>query len=311
MSKIAVLGYFNELNAGDDRLSYCIRKLFEEHSVTFLSHNHTPHVSYLNSFDWVLIGGGGLAFNDNRVGIWKNMRWWLSRVKANIGVIGLGVNNPSQALREELLALVDRCQFFYVRDYQSHANLNFDIRVKVYPDISWWFPVPKPYNQQSKTANSLAINLVYCPWKAFDYSSWVKVCSPFHLNPFPLRFSTENSDVRILRQYTKLSNIPNEFTLEPLYNSDLLVGCRFHSIIFSIQILKPFVAIGYDDKVKVLLDQGGLSEFYLDTEQYSCLPDLLENLYSRYHEVVDQLDSYRNLQQSLSKQMINEIKAYF
>lgn len=303
--KIAVFGFYNSLNAGDDRLQYCITRMFRDlGNLVFLPHNSRPPLSYLKTFDWILIGGGGLVFQ--RHGIWQDMKQWMSKIKAKIGVIGLGINHLPDDLALELSNLLDRTSFFYVRDKESKALLNNDSRVEVYPDLSWCFPLEVNSEQYHYQPNSVALNLVPCSWKEFDHQKWVAELSQFKVKPFPLCF-LPHRDFDLLQQYYS-DNESTEFSLQPLLSSHLLVACRYHAIIFALQNKKPFIAINYDVKVRRLLEESNLLDCCLETFEYNKIQSKIEYLLENEAAILDKANDYCLLQYAKAQEMKNKVR---
>lgn len=52
--------------------------------------------------------------------------------------------------------------------------------------------------------------------------------------------------------------LPTEWTLAPLIESEVLVASRFHALIFAMQLRRPFLAMGYDEKIKRLMEEADL-----------------------------------------------------
>jgi polysaccharide pyruvyl transferase WcaK-like protein len=303
--KIAVFGFYNSLNAGDDRLQYCITKMLRDiGSIVFLPHNSCPPVSYLKTFDWILIGGGGLVFQ--RHGIWQNIKKWLEKTNANIGVLGLGINHLPDDLASEVFDLLDRAAFFYVRDRDSKALLNNDSRVEVYPDLSWCFPLSANSEAYSYQNNSIALNLIPCSWKEFDYEQWVTELSKFKIHPFPLCF-LPNRDFDLLQKYYGNLKI-SEFSLEPLLSSQLLVACRYHALIFAMQNRKPFIAINYDFKVQRLLEESDLLDCCLETTEFNKIQAKIEYVLENQEIIISKIDNYYSLQSAKANEMRDKIR---
>ena len=194
---IAIFGYYNFFNAGDDRIQHCLKRIFQGHIIVFFPHFlPPPSRQYLNTFDWIIIGGGGLVME--RVGIWFNMSDWLPNLHVNVGVIGLGVNRIDASLRAEIDCLLTYAQFFFVRDKKSKQLLNNDSRIEVHTDLTWCFPLKRIATEQS---NTVALNLTPCQEDSFDPGQWLERCGDRdRIVPFPLYF-TKNRDYVLLRQY--------------------------------------------------------------------------------------------------------------
>lgn len=301
---IAIFGYYNFFNAGDDRIQYCIKKNFQGNNLVFFPHFlPAPPPQYLNTFDWILIGGGGLIIE--RVGIWKDMSKWLKPLKCHVGVLGLGVNNMTEDLFNELSVLLDKTTFFFVRDCKSKELLNNDPRVEVHPDLTWCFPLE---NKTETKSDCIAVNLTPCPWNDFNPDIWMQEMSARYLIPFPLYF-TKQRDYYLLQKYFG-NSVNNEFSLQPLLNAEMLVACRYHAIIFAMQLGIPFIAIAYDDKVRRLLEESNLLDLCLNTEQHYLLPQKIDYVRNNRVSITRKIAEYAVLQQNKARQEISKIN-YF
>jgi len=292
--KIAVLGYYHVLNAGDDRIQFCINRLVQGHTVVFLPHYLVPPKEYLQSFDWILIGGGGLVFDP--VGIWASPQW-ISGCRAKIGVLGLGVNRVSADLLKSVSMLIERSEFFYVGDEQSWALLAHHPKVEVHTDLSWCFPL----SQHQGGGEGIALNLLPCSWKTFRLDNWVNALSGFDVHPFPFHFGKER-DADLLRGYFG-DRTPTEFSLEPLQRSEMLVACRFHAVTFAMQMGKPFVAINYDDKVQRLLADADLSECLLETTEPMLLAEKIQFVLTHQEFLQRKIAAYAQSQVQKAQQL--------
>ncbi|MBW4518930.1 MAG: polysaccharide pyruvyl transferase family protein [Scytolyngbya sp. HA4215-MV1] len=301
--KIAIFGYYNALNAGDDRIQYCITRLLQGHQVIFLPHYLPPPKDYLQSFDWILIGGGGLVFE--QVGIWNNTAKWIQDCKAKIGVLGLGVNHISQKLCSEVLTLIEKADFFYVRDHTSKALLNQHSKIEVYPDLTWCFPFQSE-QQPDRICQGIALNLLPCHWRSFDIDAWVRVLTNAQIHPFPLHFGI-NRDFDLLHTYFG-DRTPQEFSLKPLMNSQLLIACRFHAIVFAMQLGKPFIAINYDDKVRRLLAEADLLECCLQTTEHHQLLEKIQFVLEHQTQLQQKIAVFNQLQHARSQILLRLVQ---
>lgn len=301
---IAIFGYYNFFNAGDDRIQHCLNKIFQGHVIVFFPHFlPPPNPDYLNTFDWIIIGGGGLVIE--HIGIWVNMSQWLKKLRANIGVIGLGIKHINPQLSSELFVLLDYSKFFFVRDQKSKQLLNNDSRVSVHPDLTWCFPLN---NTIKYFDNKIAINLTPCAEQDFNPDRWIEQCKIETLVPFPLYF-TKNRDYWLLQKYFG-EQVPEEFDLEPLIKSKMLIACRYHAIIFAMQLGKPFIAINYDDKVKRLLIESNLADLCLELDEYNLLTSKINYIEANYQEIVQKIAIYVEEQKNLAQIMLCEINQH-
>lgn len=302
--KVAVFGYYNALNAGDDRLQYCVTRLLKGHQVVFLPHYLPPPKEYLQSFDWILIGGGGLVFE--RVGIWINTSKWLRNCSAKIGVLGLGINHLSPELLLEVSSLIECAKFFYVRDHASQALLNHHPKVEVYPDLTWCFPLP--VEQPKGEPQGIALNLLPCHWRSFDISAWVKLLENFQIHPFPFHFGG-GRDFDLLKSYFG-DRTPSEFSLKPLADSQLLIACRFHAIIFAMQLGKPFIAINYDDKVQRLLTEADLLDCCLQTTEHPLLLAKIQFVLENQSFIQQKISVFSQKQKIYAQNLVQSIQSH-
>lgn len=276
--KIAVFGYYHQLNYGDDRLGESIVRALYPHTVVLLPHNQDP--PSMKWFDFILIGGGGLVWK--RVGIWKNIKKWLSKSKKPFGVVGLGINNLNEELKPDLTWLADHATIFLVRDKKSHQLLDCHPKVEVFPDLTWMFPYP--FRQYNSNCNSIALSLATKHPKGYDPMIWGKYIREMRdISPFPLRFG-EKHDSGIFKTL-EFENVPSDFTINPLYECEYLIGTRFHSIVFALQVGIPFIAIRYDDKVRRVLEDNDLLDLSVGAFDINALPEKLEYLKSNTPEI--------------------------
>ena len=307
---IAIFGFYNSLNAGDDRIQYCLtRALRQNNTLVFLPHFQAPNPVYLRGFDWILIGGGGLVLE--RVGIWDGMKRWIGQSrrklrgpKVKIGVLGVGVKKLSDGLDDELRDLIEDAEFFHVRDTASKTKLGDDPRVEVSADLTWMFPYRTEVTPQ---AGTIALNLAPCPWRGFEAKLWVEALDGEQINPLPLYF-TDDRDYGLMREFYGEA-VPDEWTVEPLIQSEILVASRYHAITFAMQLRRPFVAIRYDTKVESLLEDAGLLDCMLQTNQNDQLAEKIAWMRANQVELIERIDRYATQQEQRGAQMLKFIRA--
>ena len=305
--KIVIFGYYNALNAGDDRIQHCLRHALRQENelleaLVFLPHFLEPNVSFLRQFGWALIGGGGLVFE--KVGIWHRMKRWIGKSRVNVGVLGLGINRLPDGLDRELGDLLDKARFVHVRDAPSKALLGDDARVTVSPDLTWMLPYSTEIAPEPDT---IALNLAPCSWKPFDAASWVEAVRGEEVRPFPL-FFTQNRDLGLLRGFYG-DAVPDEWTLAPLIQSEILVASRFHALIFAMQLRRPFIAINYDEKIERLLAEADLLDCLLQTDQSAQLPDKLRWVRENRASLIQRVDAYASAQERAGVELLQFIRS--
>jgi polysaccharide pyruvyl transferase WcaK-like protein len=281
--KIAVFGYYNQLNYGDDRLGQALVHALYPHRVVLFPHHEDPPP--MNWFDFILIGGGGLVWA--RTGIWSDITRWLTRSKKPFGVVGLGINELNDDLKPDLLWLVEHSKLFVVRDRKSHQLLDYHPKVNVLPDLTWMIPYsPRTEVPQN---DAIAVSLASRHPQGYDPTAWGKIIlSISEVVPFPLRFAPySESDIFHKLGFEK---VPPEFSIKPLYECPYLIGTRFHSVVFALQIGTPFIAILYDDKVRRLLDDNDLLDLGIGTFDFDKLSSKLAYLKENTHSISERIE---------------------
>ena len=87
----------------------------------------------------------------------------------------------------------------------------------------------------------------------------------------------------------------------------MLIACRYHAIVFAMQLGKPLIAINYDDKVQRLLVESGLSNFCLELDQSDLLREKIKYLQAHELEVKNKVNSYAQAQIKLAQIMLDKL----
>ena len=284
--KIAVFGYYHHLNYGDDRIGQALVEALHPHHVVFFPHNQDPPL--MEWFDFIVIGGGGLVWE--KVGIWTSVTDWLRKSKKPFAVVGLGINELNGTLKQDLLWMVENAKLFVVRDQKSHALLDFHPQAQVLPDLTWMIPYP---NRSSAPDNrSIALSIASKHPQGYDPMQWAtaihRLSESYDIVPFSLRFGI-NHDSGLFRSLGFQDFFP-EFSINPLYECRYLIGTRYHSVIFALQVGVPFVAVLYDDKVRRLLEDNQLQDLGVDAAQPEALHPKLEYLTQNFDSISERID---------------------
>jgi polysaccharide pyruvyl transferase CsaB len=114
---------------------------------------------------------------------------------------------------------------------------------------------------------------------------------------FPFQF---DEDVHINEEILSLMKNKAEalkIKLEPeellsvLSQLSLVVGVRFHSIVFSSMVNIPFIAFNYDPKVRYFVEDLGLSELLLEIDEDTSL----KNFQEKIEYVIENNDKIKNI----------------
>lgn len=271
---IAVFGWYHHRNAGDDRLQYCITRWLDGHTLAFLpAGRKTPPASFLRTYDAVLIGGGGIL--QRRGGVFRHMARWVRRAGVPVALVGVSAERMPADLRAEVRALLDVCCFAWFRDQGSLEQVGPHPSAFVAPDLTWLYPFPAT-SPGDGTAVSLrsGSGVPSGAWRAALASL------PGPLRPWPLYFES-GADPRLLEVVCPGAAVPDEFTLQPVVESSVVVSSRYHGLVFGVQTGRPVIGVGGEPKVRRFLDEAGLGEWWLPEDQLAELPDRVADLHRR------------------------------
>jgi polysaccharide pyruvyl transferase WcaK-like protein len=301
--KIAVFGPYGGLDCGDERVQYAIKRTLTGHTLVFLPHDIYPPVDLLKNFDWILIGGGGVLFE--RHGIWVDMKHWLRRTRARVGIIGLGVLSLTEMLREEVQELIQRSEFFFVRDQESKEMIGSFSKVEVRPDLTWLLPL-RSVLKEKQTDRRLALNLAPSSSSDYDPNAWADAVGNESVAPLPLHYGPRR-DFDLLRQLFP-TNTPSEFDSATIAQCEAVIGCRYHAITFALQLRKPFIAIDWESRCERLLKKCGLQQYYLKSSEPNLLCEKLQSLRANRSGLLKQIDTYASQMESEGEAFGNEIR---
>ena len=90
----------------------------------------------------------------------------------------------------------------------------------------------------------------------------------------------------------------------------LIIGMRFHSIVFATMVSKPFIAIDYDPKVRIFVDSLGIPELLINLNQLTVknIDNKLE--YIRTNHKMIQAILYKKTEQ-LEKKASNNNRLFY
>lgn len=252
--KILALGWYDRLNAGDDRIRYALADALAPHTVTFLNHWTFPApVDLLREQDWVVVGGGGLWVGRG-MGLIGTVARWHPKVRARLGVLGVGVENLDPH-REATDYLLDRAEFFHTRDAASAAALGRPGRVEPFADLTFGVPLDRSVGPRRGVVACLAGNFSGEP---LDWSGLGPALRAVGARGLPL--NEWEDDDRAALEGLGLPTAPR-FDPAALASAELVVASRFHAIVFCIQLGTPFVALAGNRKIEALCRELGLGDW--------------------------------------------------
>lgn len=332
--KIALVGWSGNNNQGDDRMFYCVKRFFSNHTIVQFKGwlEAIEGIDKLNSCDYVLIGGGGLITRG-----FNRYVDFFNQIDIPLGCIGISIESDSlnEDMQEGLELLKKRSDFIYVRDKGSKLLLDNNYKVILGPDISYLYPYPIVKNPVKSDTCALNLrnwfwwdfelfgNLHYkfskidnkYPWfkNIYPLKKWnpdklvIKLKKEFRtIKPFPLYFgSYDKTDTYILTKYFR--NTKNNFNLTQLSSSRYLIGMRLHSIIFACQQGIPFISLSYEPKNENFCKDMGLPKLSLKLKDYKKIPTKITFLKENYLHIRDRILQHREKSYKDAKYIFDKI----
>ncbi|MEZ4801891.1 MAG: polysaccharide pyruvyl transferase family protein [Gelidibacter sp.] len=316
--KVAVIGWYHQNNAGDDRLLECIQSKLLNLGVdtvkVFIAWGELKtRIEEINACNFLLIGGGGLILRNTNTLV-KSFK----KITIPFGLLGVSVDSVGMDNTEFIGYLSMHSRFILVRDvFSRHAFANYkDTDLYLGPDLTFLYPYqnddlsnqsnsvavslrpwkPNPFKQYTKNYhryNKLShkfpfINSFFGMWNVEKFIEELKKSIPQKLIPFPLHINHKNGDNVLLRHFFD-SSATEQFDIEVLKKSDYLVGMRLHAIIFATQLGVPFIAINYASKVRNYVESLGLGEFVLEIDDYKSIDSKIRLLKEQKEQIPNQL----------------------
>lgn len=270
--RVGVIGYYGYGNAGDERILDIIKVALTPHDVIGFPVDFPDHPTIfprLNAFDYLILGGGGL-FNEKPPGAFASFDRWQCQLTAPIGVLGLGVEKLDTEFLPAVTALVERSEFFVVRDEESKRLIGHP-KTQIAPDLTFFRPVPMAIQQNHRSEVTCGINLrPFGP----NADGWLEAARTLPGTKRTVSLSTVPTfnDRELLIALDP--NCPKTFDHSIYADIDVLVGTAFHSIVFAVQAAVPVVAISYHPKVRRLMNEIGLSDYVLRYDEHARLAEL-------------------------------------
>jgi len=315
--KIAVIGWYNHQNIGDERMLQCLKWFFNKHTIHPFDTIHAEkNIDKINSCDYVLLGGGGLLLRgfNKRYGL-------IDKITRPLGCIGIGVETvhacaSEHDMKKAVNLLLEKSNFILVRDKESKELLGNPSKAIVGPDLTFLFSydLVDPIGQRIvglnlrdwswfggeggtlywALLNRLGKNVKSLkkiwPFRKWDERRFVSLLRSIKAEIFPMPFNFEEkssflvSDVAVLRRY--FDRVPNTFDIGWFKRIRYLVAMRFHAILFSAQCGIPFVCISYQPKCTRFCQSIGMNRFCLDhLSDYDKIVDRLFDLEKNYETI--------------------------
>jgi len=237
----------------------------------------------------VMIYAQGIGPVNNQVNK-KLMKWILNKVElitvrdnsSKELLKNLGVVKPSIYINSDPVFLLKRRSINYIIDSYPYIQelINsanrplIGVSVREYrsngPDLKKIFAQAADYLIENYKAK-----IIFIPFK-FD--------EDVHISEEILSLMKNKAEV------LKIKLEPEEL-LSVLSQLSLVVGVRFHSIVFSSMANIPFIAFNYDPKVRYFVEDLGLSELLLEIDENASL----KNFQEKIEYVIENNDKIKNI----------------
>jgi len=274
--KLGFMGWWKGKNEGDNYIKYCLKRSFSDYNVTFLS-TCLPtwtNLRKINKLDFLIIGGGGL-FIERPPPPFNTYLDWKHKLKVPFGFLGIGVQEINPKLSPTYQALCDDSIFFSVRDEDSHDLLRpFSSNILVAPDLTFLYPRTLPIGIRDKIGVNLRV-WNFDEKRSYDNKEWCKAINdlPNTKKTIPLSFLKNIDDREAMKNINGEKN--KKFDMMLYSDVHIMIGMRYHSIIFAVQNFIPSIGISYTPKVRRLFSAMYLDRYCLGLDEY----DELENTF--------------------------------
>lgn len=298
MPSAVVFGYFNGSNFGDNWIQDCWTTILEGFDVSFRIHDELPGRKVLERADLVVIGGGGLVFDE--VGIWKDPDTWLQATRCPLLVAGLGVNRLTPSLEANIQKIIRHSTQFWVRDHESRRLLNNGPAVKVGPDLTWI--VPKPVSVEKP--ETVLLSVAPCPWKDLSVARWRATLGRTGAVGLPLHLA-QNKDERFLSDLginETIHEIDSAFA-----RAEIVVAFRYHAILKAVQSQIPFIAVNYDVKIERQIKEWNLDPLLVEPAEPEKLMEKLDYVRTNRRRIQLELAAVARKERSRAAELLTNI----
>jgi len=278
--RVAIIGYYRNSNAGDDRILWVFQRLFQNHEITVFSgiHEAIRNKEDLDKHDLAILGGGGIIVRDM-----NSVAGFIRDIKPKLLVLGVSVEAVHRDNIDFIRAMLDKAEVIYVRDKASKERLRSHSKVLVGPDLTFLYPF-SPTGEETISERSGVCGINIRPWYPLNVEFRGKIHRlvtiverhvPWLWNlclgvipvrkwkpqrvvlslqkrfdtvvPIPMwtKPGVKNDVLEMSKWFTE---VPRKFSIELIRNCGQVVGMRLHFAIFACQVGVPFVSLAYQPK---------------------------------------------------------------
>ncbi len=292
MKRLAVWGWWQGHNLGDNWIKHILSKIFPEAEFIDTS------VMNFDKYDFVICGGGGLFIRDV-IAPWNN---YLNNTP--FGMFGLGAEFPHKSCTA--LELKDKAVFFFLRD-------NYSLECMKIKDVDRSYDITFAYPMNRTNIDGMNNNKVCLIWR--DGRDLYNQFPDFHdyidyedkYDEYIKLLSCHFSQIKVDDFQT------SDYDAEKVIgDSGFIVSGRFHGIVAAIQKGIPCIAIDICPKIRVLMKDCGLEKYCIKVNQTYLLPELIDDAKKNINEIRDLQKRYSaNAKTVLNNNIIYMRKAIF
>lgn len=272
-NKLAIWGWWQGKNLGDQWIKKCMQKLFPQ--AVFIDTDEKR----LNEAAFVICGGGGLWIDD----VHKTFK---QKLKIPFGVIGLGAEFPYPD--DSAKTIKNNAEFFFVRDQYSldcmHINDTEPSR-----DITFSFPL------KWVAENNIDTSTLFFVWRDGKIFYEQEKDNFIKYGKYKDNYS---EFVSIIEQNFK--NIKyDDFQVyqdnieERIKNAGFVISGRYHGIIAAIQKGIPCIGIDICPKIRALMKDCNLEEYCIKMEEVNKLDFLIKKAKQNVLKIREKQYKYR------------------
>lgn len=289
--RVGLLGWWAGKNEGDDYMLDVLKRSFAK---GFSAHPRKIPFKYtwlkrvyLNSFDFLIVGGGGLFIGAPPKPFDTFDKWGRS-LKPGFSFFGVSVEGLNPEYEAVTKLLIEKSRFFIVRDKRSFELLGkLSPKVELAPDITFLYPRRV---KRDPSPQFIGVNLRKTD--TCDASLWADSINSLKGRKVLIPLS----DLEDCRDMDAMSGVEGDrlpcFDISAYGRLEFMVAMRLHSIIFAVQNAIPVIGIAYAPKVRNFFSDLGLSEFCLEPDEHYKLPETFQKLCSKRDEIALRLQRY-------------------
>lgn len=272
--RLGIWGWWQGHNLGDNWIKNVMKRAFP------FAECVPTNILKFRGYDFMICGGGGLFIYDV-IRPWN--KFW--KIKVPFGIMGMGAEFPHESNLARRLEKKSR--FFFVRDDYSIRCMKVSDATKSY-DCT--FIEPLMWNE----LEDMEPQKLFFVWRDGQ-----ELLDNQQFNDY-IKYNVDVNDAwqeLIRKNFTEI--ISDDFQTNEADIEERIAGCgfvisgRFHGIVAAIQKGIPFIAIDICPKIRVLVDDAGLSEYCIKISELDKAEQLIKKALSETDQIRKKEADYR------------------